>query len=35
MMKNFIKKNLPRPIDNGAKMMYTLRVNNDKERYEL
>ena len=30
MMKNFIKKNLPRPLDSGEKMMYNLRVNNDK-----
>lgn len=33
-MKNFIKKNLFRPIDSGAKMMYNLRVNKDKERYK-
>lgn len=33
-MKNFIKKNLPRPLDSGEKMIYNLRVNNDKERYE-
>ena len=34
MMKNFIKKNLFRPLDSGAKMVYNLRVNNDKERYK-
>ena len=34
MMKNFIKKNLLRPIDNRAKMIYNLSVNKDKERYK-
>ena len=34
MMKNFIKKNLFKPIDNRAKMIYNLSVNKDKERYK-